>query len=84
MTRKRPEGDYWELTELGIELFCPACGSEMVHNPNSLSLAHDYTWATMECGDCAHISKWEWTLDPFVAKEVPHGIKVTPPDEPKH
>ena len=81
MARKLPQGENWELTELEIELFCPACESEMVQNPNSLTLARDYTWAAMECGDCGHISKWEWTLDTFIPKEVPHGIDLSPPED---
>ena len=66
------------LADLGIELRCPACGREMVQDPDSLALAYDRDWALMECGGCAHISKWQWTRDPFVAQEVPHGVDIVP------
>ena len=72
------EHDADELAGLGIELHCPSCTREMVHDPDSLVLAWDPDWALMECGGCRHISKWQWTRDPFVAREVPHGVEIVP------
>jgi hypothetical protein len=72
------EDEDWDLADLGITLHCPACGREMVHDPDSLVLACDRDWALMECGGCAHISKWQWTQDPFEAREVPHGVETVP------
>jgi hypothetical protein len=68
----------WALSDLGITLTCPACGREMVHDPDSLPLAYDRDWALLECGGCSRISKWQWTLDPFEAREVPHEVEIVP------
>ena len=46
----------WELSDLDIALACPACGREMVHDPDSLPLAYDRDWALLECGACRRIS----------------------------
>jgi hypothetical protein len=62
------EDDDRDLADLGITL----------HDPDGLVLASDRDWALMECGGCAHLSKWQWTQDPFEAREVPHGVETVP------
>jgi endogenous inhibitor of DNA gyrase (YacG/DUF329 family) len=61
----------FQIDQLDIEIRCPKCGNEMVHDQNSLPLAESPRGAMFECGKCEEISQWEFTLDPFVLRQVP-------------
>lgn len=63
--------DDFDLSETNIEIRCPKCGNEMVHDGNSLTLAHSRTGAMFECGTCREISQWRFTLNPFTLTRVP-------------
>ena len=58
------------LEDLPIEIHCPNCGNEMVHDGNSLQLAYSPRGAMFECGKCEEITQWRFTLDPFVLERV--------------
>ncbi len=60
------------IEALGIKIPCPYCGNEMVHDPNSLTLAEAPCGAMLECGQCGEITSWRWTLAPFVLEHVPN------------
>ena len=60
----------FRLEELPIEIHCPKCGNEMVHDGNSLQLAYSPRGAMFECGKCREITQWRFTLDPFVLERV--------------
>lgn len=61
-----------DLLGAGVEIPCPDCGNEMVHDPDSLALAEAPCGAMMECGRCGAITSWRFTLDPFVLRQVPN------------
>lgn len=60
------------LDELGIEIHCPACGTEMVHDGDSLVLADAPCGAMLECGRCGQITSWRFTLRPFTLRQMPN------------
>lgn len=64
------DDDDFVLADLGIAIHCPKCGNEMVRDGNSLSLAYSRKGAMMECGQCAEITQWRFTLNPFVLERV--------------
>jgi uncharacterized Zn finger protein len=64
------DADDFELSDLGIAIHCPKCGTEMVRDRNSLALGYSRRGAMMECGRCGEITQWWFTLDPFVLTQV--------------
>ncbi len=62
----------FELEQPDIEIHCPHCGNEMVHDPNSLTLAEAPCGAMLECGNCTEITSWRFTLEPFLLRQVPN------------
>ena len=66
-----PGADDFMLQDQAIEIHCPHCGNEMVHDPNSLTLAESPRGAQLECGKCEQITEWRFTLNPFVLQQVP-------------
>ena len=60
----------FRLHRTTVEIRCPKCGNEMVHDSNSLTLAESRTGAMFECGRCGQITQWRFTLDPFALTQV--------------
>ena len=67
----REENKEFQIDSLDVEIHCPKCGNELVHDGNSLPLAESEKGAMFECGECEEISQWEYTLEPFMLKQVP-------------
>ena len=63
--------DDFQIEDLDIEILCPKCGNEMVHDDNSLPLAESPRGVMFECGQCEEISQWELSGDQTTAKQVP-------------
>ena len=63
--------DDFDLSTLGINVFCPKCQNEMVHNGNSLRLAESATGALLECGKCEEITEWKFKGNPIEVIQVP-------------
>ena len=61
----------FNLENTNLEIHCPACQNEMVHDGESLPLAESPTGTMFECGTCGEISKWEFTLVPRTIRQVP-------------
>lgn len=66
------EDDDFQLDAHDIRIHCPFCGTEMVHHPNRLFLAEARCGAMIECGNCAEITSWSFTLSPFTLRQVPN------------
>lgn len=64
------ENKEFKIDSLDIEIHCPKCGNEMVHDGDGLQLAVSEKGAMFECGKCEEISQWEFTLKPFKLKQV--------------
>ena len=62
----------FQLDHLDIQIHCPACGNEMVHDPDSLPLAEARCGAMLECGRCREITSWRFTLLPFTLRQIPN------------
>ncbi len=63
--------DEFRIEDTALEIHCPACGNEMVHDGDSLRLAESPRGAMLECGRCGEISQWEFTLEPRTLRQVP-------------
>jgi predicted RNA-binding Zn-ribbon protein involved in translation (DUF1610 family) len=63
--------DEFRIESTAIEIHCPKCRNELVHDGNSLTLAESRTGASFECGRCGEISQWKFTLEPFTLEQVP-------------
>jgi predicted RNA-binding Zn-ribbon protein involved in translation (DUF1610 family) len=64
------DDDDFVLEDLHVEIHCPKCGNEMVHDGNSLQLAVSPRGVMFECGRCAEITQWRYTFDPFTLERV--------------
>jgi transcription elongation factor Elf1 len=69
MTEPFDDPDF-ALENLPVEIHCPKCGNEMVHDSNSLPLAESPRGAMLECGTCGEITQWRFTLNPFKLERV--------------
>lgn len=65
------DDEEFELARTGIQIHCPKCGNELVHDGNSLTLAESPHGASFECGRCREITQWKFTLEPFTLQQVP-------------
>ena len=64
------EYDDFTIESLPIEILCPKCGNELVHDDDTLTLAESPRGAMFECGQCAEITEWRFTLDPFTLEQA--------------
>ena len=64
-------GEYFTIESLPIEIHCPDCNNEMVHDQNSLPLAESPRGVMFECGKCQKVSQWSISGDPMNVKQVP-------------
>lgn len=67
----RDDADEFTIERTSIEIHCPKCGNELVHDGNTLALAESRSGAMFECGRCGEISQWKFTLEPFTLQQVP-------------
>jgi hypothetical protein len=58
----------FRIEDLGIMIYCPACGIELVNDPDSLPLAESPTGVMFECGQCELITGWKISGNPPVAE----------------
>ena len=65
------EEEDFRIEDSGIEIHCPKCGNEMVHDGNSLTLAESPRGVMFECGGCGEITQWQISYDPLTIKQVP-------------
>ena len=63
--------DDFQIEDLSVEIRCPKCDNEMVHDSDSLPLAESPRGVMFECGQCAEISQWELSADQTSAKQDP-------------
>lgn len=64
-----PDDDF-TLADTSLEISCPQCGNELVHDGNTLTLAESPRGAMFECGSCGLITQWRFTLAPFTLTRV--------------
>lgn len=60
----------FDISETNLRIVCPKCGNEMAHDPHSLLLAESPRDAAMECGACAEISQWKYSLETLEVEQV--------------
>ena len=60
----------FDITQTNLQIPCPKCGNEMVHDGNSLALAESLRGAVLECGSCAEISQWKYSLETLEIEQV--------------
>ena len=66
-----PDDDAFSIESFDVQIQCPQCGHELVHDGNTLVLAESPRGVMFECGRCEKISEWKLTWEPFVATNVP-------------
>ena len=62
--------DKIEIDQLDIEIRCPKCDNDLVHDNNTLPMAQSRNGAMFECGQCQEVTQWKFTLDPFMLERV--------------
>lgn len=62
--------DDFDITQTRLEITCPVCTAEIVHNPDSLALAESPRGAVIECGECGEITQWKYSLDTLSVEQV--------------
>lgn len=66
-----PADEGFSIENFDVQIHCPECGQELVHDGSTLILAESPRGSQFECGRCATISEWRFTWQPFTATRVP-------------
>jgi endogenous inhibitor of DNA gyrase (YacG/DUF329 family) len=63
--------DEFFLGDTDLEILCPRCGQEMVGDEDTGFLEETPERATLDCGRCGEISRWEYSLEPRRLRQMP-------------